>query len=79
MPTAVFGVVLAYATLASGNVVASMVIHLVNNAIAVTLASGKTPWLVEALTASPLALAAGMAVLCASGVVLLGSATPGDG
>ncbi len=71
MPTAAFGVVLAYAALTSGSLVASMVIHLVNNAIAVALASGALPEVVSLLTDYPKSTTAVAAASCGLGLYLL--------
>jgi membrane protease YdiL (CAAX protease family) len=71
LPTACFGVLLAYATLATGSVIPSMLMHVLNNAMALLLAADTWPALSGRMIAQPAAFLAGALALCAAGIMLL--------
>jgi membrane protease YdiL (CAAX protease family) len=72
LPTALFGVVLGYAALAGGSTVLSMIIHAVNNGIAVFLATPAGTGLARPLEDHPWPAAAAALALTAIGLVLVG-------
>ena len=71
LPTAAFGVVLAYAALASGSTVPAMVAHCINNAVALLLAGGQIPDLLSSVEAHPNRWGLGATGVCAIGGALL--------
>jgi membrane protease YdiL (CAAX protease family) len=71
LPTAAFGIVLAYITLASGSVVPAMLAHGLNNAMALLLAGGQIPQLMASLEERPTAWGLGATGVCAIGAVLM--------
>jgi membrane protease YdiL (CAAX protease family) len=70
-PTALLGVVLAWAALAAGSVVPAMIIHFLNNFIAILLAGGHLSGLAEAIEAHPTPLVIGAAAATGAGLYLL--------
>ena len=79
MPTACFGVLLAHATLTTGSVIPGMVMHALNNAMALLLAADAWPGLASTMTARPALFLAGSLALCAMGIVLIRPAHPDPG
>lgn len=79
LPTATFGVLLAYATLTTGSVIPSMLMHALNNAIALTLAANLLPGLADAMRTHPALLLVGSLAVCTVGVTMIrpASQTPG--
>lgn len=71
LPTFAFGLVLAYAALATASVLPTMLMHALNNGIALVLASGKIPSFEDALGCYPVATDVIAAGVCAAGLVLL--------
>jgi membrane protease YdiL (CAAX protease family) len=71
VPTACFGVLLAHATLSTGSVIPSMVMHTLNNAMALLLAAHTWPGLATAMTAQPALFLAGALAMCALGLGLM--------
>lgn len=71
LPTATFGVILAYATLTTGSVIPSMLMHALNNTIALTLAAGKLPGIAESMRAQPAMFLVGSLAICTVGVTLI--------
>jgi membrane protease YdiL (CAAX protease family) len=72
VPTAMLGLVLAYATFASGSLWPAMMIHFINNAIALAVASGAgLPGAGDSLQAHPWASALAGVSLTATGLWLL--------
>lgn len=71
LPTALFGVVLAHATFASGSIVPGMLIHALNNTMALVLTWDRLPALTAAIDAHPHRLGAGALVLCLAGLTLI--------
>ena len=71
LPTALFGVVLAHAALASGSILPSMLIHALNNTIALALTWERLPALAAAIETHPDRLGAGALVICLAGLALL--------
>jgi membrane protease YdiL (CAAX protease family) len=71
LPTACFGVLLAHATLTTGSVLPSMLMHALNNAMALLLAAGVWPGLAARMTAHPAAFLAVAVAACTMGLVLL--------
>jgi membrane protease YdiL (CAAX protease family) len=79
LPTACFGVLLAHATLTTGSVIPSMVMHALNNAMALLLAADAWPGLAAAMIERPALFLAGSLAVCATGIVLLRPAHPDPG
>jgi membrane protease YdiL (CAAX protease family) len=73
IPAASFGLVLGYAAVVSGSIVPGMWMHFLNNAIAVTLASGTFPSVTRALEQHPNGIGAAALGLSMVGVWLLWS------
>lgn len=73
LPATLFGVVLGYATVVSGTIVPSIVMHLLNNAVVVLMVRGEADWLVEAIADHPNEIGAAALATCALGVWLLWS------
>lgn len=71
LPTACFGVLLAHATLTTGSVLPSMLMHALNNAMALLLAAGAWPGLAARMTAQPAVFLAAALAACTTGLVLL--------
>jgi membrane protease YdiL (CAAX protease family) len=71
LPTACFGVLLAHATLATGSVIPSMLMHALNNAMALLLAANAWPGLAASMTAQPAVFLAGALTVCTMGILLL--------
>lgn len=71
LPMVCFGVILAHATLVTGSVVPSMVIHAINNVVALLLTAERWPDLTAVMEANPVVFLAGAAVACTAGVALL--------
>lgn len=71
LPTALLGAALAWAALAAGSVVPAMIIHFLNNFIAILLATGYLPGLAAALESDPVPLAAGAAAVTVAGLLLV--------
>jgi membrane protease YdiL (CAAX protease family) len=79
LPTACFGVLLAHATLATGSVVPAMVMHALNNAMALLLATDTWPGLAAGMAAHPVVFLIGALTICVIGMVLLHSAQRSPG
>ena len=77
LPMVCFGVILAHATLVTGSVVTSMVIHTINNAIALLLTAEPWPDLDASMEASPAVFLAGAVLMCVAGLALV-NRTPSD-
>lgn len=71
LPMICFGVILAHATLVTGSVVPSMLIHVINNAIALLLAAEHRPDLSAGTGPIPGVFLAGAALTCIVGLALL--------
>lgn len=71
LPTAVLGALLAYAALRTQSIVPCIIIHFLNNAIALVIFLGYLPGLVRAIEHHPLALAAAAAALTGAGMILV--------
>jgi membrane protease YdiL (CAAX protease family) len=71
LPMVCFGVILAHVTLATGSVVPSMVIHAINNVIALLLAAEAGSDLPAGMNVIPVVLLAGAALTCVVGLALL--------
>lgn len=71
LPMVCFGVILAHATLVTGSVVPSMLIHAVNNVIALLLAAEDRPDLTAGMEVSPVVFLVGAVLMCIVGLVLL--------
>ena len=72
LPTAVFGLALAYAALRSESTITGIIIHLANNSIAILLAAGELVPVARAITQHPELTGSGAIVMCATGFSLLG-------
>jgi sodium transport system permease protein len=79
LPMVCFGVILAHATLTTGSVVTSMVIHAINNVIALLLTAERWPNLTAAMEANWIVFLAGAVVTCIVGLVLLKPMHPDPG
>ncbi|HWN66791.1 MAG TPA: CPBP family intramembrane glutamic endopeptidase [Haliangium sp.] len=71
LPTACFGVLLAHTALAAGSVIPGMLMHALNNAMALLLATNAWPALTAALTAHPAAFLAGALTTCIIGLAAI--------
>ena len=71
LPTAAFGVVLAYASLSSRSTIPAIVAHGLNNTIALLLAGGQIPDLLTSVQAHPTGWGLGGTGVCAIGGALL--------
>jgi sodium transport system permease protein len=72
LPTAILGVLLSYAALASGSIIPAMVAHLCNNAMLLTLATLKLDDRLSTLgTFATVGLIAGSVLLTVAGVLLI--------
>jgi membrane protease YdiL (CAAX protease family) len=76
LPTACFGVLLAHATLATGSVIPGMVMHALNNAMALLLAANAWPGLAAAMIDRPALFLTGSLAACALGIGLMQQAHP---
>jgi sodium transport system permease protein len=74
LPTACFGVLLAHATLATGSVLPSMLMHALNNTMALLLAADAWPGLTARMTAQPAVFLAGALAVSSAGLVLMHAA-----
>ena len=77
VPTFSLGLLLAYARLTSGSILPGMIIHAINNALAVAIIASKPAWAERLLETEnvPWWLAAVAALVLAAGVVLLRKST----
>lgn len=71
LPTALLGAALGWAALAARTVVPAMIIHFLNNLIAILLATGHLPGLAVAVESHPMPLGIGAAAVCAAGLFLV--------
>ena len=71
LPMLCFGVILAHAALTTGSVVPGMVIHAINNVVALLLTTERWPDLAARMEAHPVVFLAAAAVVCIAGVALL--------
>jgi sodium transport system permease protein len=71
LPMVCFGVILAHATLVTGSVVPSMLMHAVNNVIALLLSVAPRPDLATSMDASPAVFLAGAVLMCVVGLAVL--------
>jgi membrane protease YdiL (CAAX protease family) len=71
LPMVCFGVILAHVTLTTGSVVPSMVMHAINNVIALLLTTERWPDLTAAMEANAVVFLAGAVVICVVGLALL--------
>lgn len=71
LPMVCFGVILAHATLATGSVVPSMLMHAINNVIALLLTAEHWPDLAVVMEAYSIVFLGGAVVVCVTGLVLL--------
>lgn len=71
LPMVCFGAILAHATLVTGSVVPSMVMHAINNVIALLLTTDRWPDLTAAVETNPIVFLGGAVAVCAVGLVLL--------
>lgn len=73
VPMACFGALLGYTALATGSVVPGMVMHALNNAMALLLAMGTWPDLAAHLSAHPILFLAGAVAASVTGLALVHS------
>ena len=71
LPTALLGLLLAYATLQAGSIWPSVLMHAVNNAVALALSAELLPPLADAMMEQPLVCLLASLTLCATGMSLL--------
>lgn len=77
VPTFTLGLVLGALALRADSAVPGMLLHLLNNALALLVARGELPALADALTAEPTIAVVGCAIASAAGIGVLATGTRG--